>query len=288
MPIEMTEQDLALLNPAERAIMEADDEDDENELAALADDGDDEGDKSPAAKAVPAVKADNSPNDDGDDDGDQTLIFTAKTPADAVQLRLDNETRKEESFAKLMAGEIDPEEYQKVAKEVDAELFKLMQASITDAVTSELTQAQIQKVWNTEVRTSLKSAAAEGFDYKANDDLGKEWDGLVKIYGSEAQQRGMNDDGLKASKWALEEAHRTMKARHPELVIATPGAKPGAVRERARADLGTIPPNLRGAPVAASTSVGSEFSHMDGLTGAASEKAFARLTPEQQERWLDT
>ena len=284
LPDGITEADLALLNPAERAIMEGDDEeDDQDELEALASDDDDEG------KPAPAKKTDEPADDTSevDDDGD-ALVFAAKTPADAAEQRTTLEARKNESFAKLMAGEIEPEAYQKVESEVSAAMEKLLQASITDAVTSELTQAQLTKQWRSEIAVLIKTAAAEGMDYKADEKLAAEFDRLVKVYGTEAIEAGMDDAGLKASKWALQEAHRTMKARHPDLVKVNPNVPANTGKTRAKADLGAIPPNLRGAPVAAAASVGGEFAHMEGLVGADSEKAFARLTKDQQERWLDT
>lgn len=289
LPDGITEADLALLNPAERAIMESDDDEgDQDEMEALAgdDDADDADDATPAASkaASPAaVEAVESTTDD-----DDALTFTAKTPADAAAQRTALETRKNESFSQLMAGEIEPEAYQKVESEVSAAMEKLLQASITDAVTSELTQAQLTKQWRSEIAVLIKTAAAEGMDYKADEKLAAEFDRLVKVYGTEAIEAGMDDAGLKASKWALQEAHRTMKARHPDLVKVNPNAPANTGKTRARADLGAIPPNLRGAPVAAAASVGGEFAHMEGLIGADSEKAFARLTKDQQERWLDT
>ncbi|MFN5350889.1 MAG: hypothetical protein ACK5A0_15380 [Polaromonas sp.] len=283
----MTEQDLALLNPAERAIMEDGDDDDLDALAELAggDEDDDQPGNASGTKEQPAAKAD-ALNDA--DDADDALVFTAKTPADAAEQRSSLETRKSDSFEKLMAGEIEPEEYRKVESEVSAAMEKLLQASITDAVTNELSQAQVNKQWKSEVATVVKTAAAEGFDYKANDKLAAEFDRLVKVYGTEAAESGMDDTGLKASKWALQEAHRTMKARHPDLVKVNPNAPADRGNARVKADLGRLPPSLKGAPVAASAVVGGEFAHMEGLTGADSERAFARLTKEQQERWLDT
>lgn len=283
MPIEgMTEQDLALLNPAERAIMEADDGDDDLDPADPSDG--DEVKPAPAVKTDTALKAD-TPADEVNDDA---LVFTAKTPADAAAQRTALETRKNESFAKLMAGEIDPEEYQKVESEVSASMEKLLQATITDAVTNEISQAQRNKAWAAEVDSAIKSAVNDGINYRSDENLLKEFDQLIRSFSLRAEMAGMDDTGMKASKWALNEAHETMKLRHPDLVRIDPNAATGKAVPRAKADLGTIPPNLRGAPVAATASVGGEFAHMEGLTGADSEKAFARLTKEQQERWLDT
>jgi hypothetical protein len=58
------------------------------------------------------------------------------------------------------------------------------------------------------------------------------------------------------------------------------------VRKPAAADRSALPPTLAGVPAAADASVGSEFAHLDGLEGTALEKALARMTPDQQERYL--
>lgn len=277
MPIEgMTEQDLALLNPAERAIMEADDEDDLDAIEELAgDDKDDAPENAPESIAEPA------------DEPETQLKFTAETPEDAAEQKTALQTRKSDAFNQLMSGELEPAAYQAIESEISVELEKLLQASITDSVTTKFTRAQAEKAWDAEVTTMIKTAATEGLDYKANVDMANEFDGLIKVFANEATtMRGMPDNNLQASKWALAQAHATMKMRHPELVKVDPSAPAG--KARAKADLGAIPPSLKGAPIAAGASVGSEFSHMEGLVGAESEKAFARLTKDQQERWLDT
>lgn len=286
-----TEEDLAGLSVAERAILQTLDRDESTDEELVAIIGDDDDVKPAAAKVEPGLDAAGQPViADTDEDGDDTdagLQFTPQTPADADATRANLETRKSEAFQKLMDGEIEAGEYQKVEKEVSGELEKLLQASITDNVTFTLTQAQINKTWQGEVNAIVKSAAAEGLDYKGGD-LGSEFDGLIKAFASEAGTRGMTDEGLKASKWALAQAHTMMKVRHPGLIktpLAVPGAKP-VTKARAGADLSTIPPNLSAAPIAAGAAVADEFSHMEGLGGIALERAYARLSAEQQDRYM--
>lgn len=56
----------------------------------------------------------------------------------------------------------------------------------------------------------------DGIDYRG--DLAKrgELDALVKYYGEDAYKRGMSDDNLKASRWALEQAHGVMLSRYKQ------------------------------------------------------------------------
>lgn len=301
------EEDLKGLSAAERAIMQAGEPGDPDtaELEALASDDDDgagaEGadgagkDKAGAGKEGKDGKdgADGSDETDTDEEDDATdtgVTFTPQTPADADKTREALTTRKNEAFQKLMDGEIEPGEYQKVEKEVSGELEKLLQASITDNVTSTIEQSNKAKAWAAEVDTLVKTAKAEGLDYKGDEKLLTEFNRLVKVFGAEANEAGMSDEGLKASKWALKQAHETMQRRHgkaPAAGAAETGAdgkpKPGP---RGKADLSGIPPSLGKAPIAADANIADEFAHLEGLTGAALEKAVARMTPEQADRYL--
>lgn len=288
-----TEEDLRGLSAAERAILEADDEDgNEDELRALAEaeeGAEDSGGEAAEDSADDASAADEAGKDDDAEQEEEEpagpASFTPETPADAATTRETLETKKAEAFQKLMDGEIDAEAYRAIDKEVSAKLEDLLGAAITDRVTAKLTQAEMEKAWTSEVKGLYKAASAEGIDYAKNDEARKELDGLVRVFGAEAIQRGMNDDGLKASRWALKQAHEVMKMRHGK-PAAAPAAAPAANPKASRApDLSGLPPSLSKVPVAADQSITSEFAHLDSLTGAALERAVARLTPEQLERY---
>lgn len=290
-----TEEDLRGLSAAERAILEADDEDgSEDELRALAEeeveDAEDAGGKAAVVTAVAASSADEA-GKAGDAEPEEEepagpASFTPETPADAAQTREAMETKKAEAFQKLMDGEIDADAYRAIDKEVSAQLEDLLGAAITDRVTAKLTQAELEKSWKSEIKGLYKAASVEGIDYAKNEDARKELDGLVRVFGAEAIQRGMTDDGLKASKWALKQAHDVMKVRHGKPAAAPAAAPSPAPGKASRApDLSGLPPSLSKVPVAADQSITSEFAHLDSLTGAALERAVARLTPEQLERY---
>lgn len=300
------EEDLAGLSAAERAIMQAGEpgDPDIDELDALAgeevDDGDDGkgaagadgADKGKAAAGKEGADGAGGADADEEDDGTDTgVTFERQTPEDAEKTREALVTRKDEAFTKLMDGEIDAAEYKKVEKEVDGELGKLLQASITDNVTSTIEQSNKAKAWAAEVDTLVKTAKSEGLDYKGDDKLLTEFNRLVRVFGAEATEAGMSDDGLKASKWALKQAHETMQRRHSKAPAAGDGKDPAGDgkergKPRGKPDLSGIPPSLGKAPIAADANIADEFAHLEGLTGAALEKAVARLTPEQADRYL--
>lgn len=95
---------------------------------------------------------------------------------------------------------------------------------------AELEQAQLVKAWQSEVSTLIEKAAAEGLNYQ-DTKLRKEFDGLIRAFATEASQRGMSDEGLEASKWALQRAHETMKKRY---------VKPSTIAEKKKPTTGAI------------------------------------------------
>lgn len=328
LPDGYTEDDLKGLSESEKKILMGDgEEDDENALEELAggadeeegdegegsgkgdkdgeeDEGDDAAGKDDKGgkgtdtgagkdgaegKGKPAGKAADAVEDDEDDD--TGLKFEALTPKDAEEQRTKLQTEKDEAFDKLMAGEIEPEAYRKTEKRVNDALQELLTATITDSVTSTLTQAQVKQQWDGAVKQVVKAAKEAGLDYKADKDLQAEFDGMVRVYGGIAATKGMTDEnGLKASKWALQQAHETMMTKHGKTAAADAGDGKGKGKESKAgkaADLSGIPPSLRGAPQAATATGGDdEFAHIDALKGIDKEKALAKLTPEQQDRYL--
>jgi hypothetical protein len=63
--------------------------------------------------------------------------------------------------------------------------------------------------------------------------------------------------------------------------------KKDATNVRGRVDPTEMPPTLRNVPIAATGAVNAdEFAHMRNLGGLELEKAHARLTPDQRDRWM--
>lgn len=69
--------------------------------------------------------------------------------------------------------------------------------------------------WDSAVANAIAVAkATDNLDYRGNADLSKELDALVRTFAQEATNSGMTDEGLVASKWALEQALSVMRTRH--------------------------------------------------------------------------
>jgi hypothetical protein len=166
-----------------------------------------------------------------------TRIYTAEPPADAeAQLEAAKnakaEAKKEdaESLRKLHDGEINFEEYSAIkAKADDAieaanETISSVKMAINNAqIALDMAKQQRNASWQAESAEMTKASKAEGFDYMAQPELLKELNGLLKGFSLEAEERGLSDDnGLEASRYALQQAHALMKARHPELLMTKP------------------------------------------------------------------
>ncbi len=58
-----------------------------------------------------------------------------------------------------------------------------------------------------------RAKAMDGIDYRVDKEKRAQFDVVVRYYGNKASEKGMTDEGLKASRWALEQAHSVMAAR---------------------------------------------------------------------------
>jgi len=223
-----TEADLASLTPDELSALESDSGDNEEELTAIANEG-----ETPAVASAEGAATAAEPETAPD-----TRTYIAAAPADAAAqldaLKAAKATAKTEDKAalkQLMDGEIDFDAYEAIkTKSDDAidvandSITELNKAAAKAEISSEMTAQETARTWGNEVNTLITSAKAEGLDYKGNEALNKELNGLVRAFGQEATEQGMTDDGLKASKWALAQAHEVMKMRHADLVTVKPTA----------------------------------------------------------------
>lgn len=92
-----------------------------------------------------------------------------------------------------------------------------------------------------------------------------------------------NED--KTGIWFLKEADRLTRE---DLGIKPVAAAPAAPAKPARGvDRSAIPPTLSRVPPSADSAIsGDEFSHLGSLDGAALEKAIAKMSPEELDRYL--
>lgn len=307
-----TAEELADLTPDEIAALEnehlAGNPGDAADLAELAGEGAEGGDaagtEGKAEGEHGAAGAAEGATETAEEPGDAPA-YVANAPQDAeAQIKAQRDaiqtakTAEKEALKKLHDGEIDFEEYDKIRNTSDTaieaaneKLLELNLAINRAQVAEEMTQQQLSRAWKGEVAELMKAAATEGLDYKGNAELNKELNGLVRAFGMEATERGMTDEGLKASKWALQQAHATMKLRHPELVKAAPapaaGAKPGEAAGKPadgkRHNLATLASMPNADRPLGDTDDIAKFGQLEG---EELEKAIAGMSPAQVEKLM--
>lgn len=307
-----TAEDLEALTPDEIEALEnehlAGNPADAAELAELAGEGAEGGDaagtEGKAEGEQGAAGAAEGTTEAAEEPGDAPA-YVANAPQDAeAQIKAQRDaiqaakTAEKDALKKLHDGEIDFEEYDQIRNTSDAavdaaneKLLELNLALNRAQVAEEMTQQQLARAWKGEVSELMKAAATEGLDYKGNAELNKELNGLVRAFGMEATERGMTDEGLKASKWALQQAHATMKLRHPELVKAAPapaaGTKPneaaGKPADGKRHNLATLASMPNADRPLGDTDDIAKFGQLEG---EELEKAIAGMSPAQVEKLM--
>lgn len=307
-----TAEDLEALTPDEIEALEnehlAGNPADAAELAELAGEGAEGGDaagtEGKAEGEQGAAGAAEGTTEAAEETGDAPA-YVANAPQDAeAQIKAQRDaiqaakTAEKDALKKLHDGEIDFEEYDQIRNTSDAavdaaneKLLELNLALNRAQVAEEMTQQQLARAWKGEVSELMKAAATEGLDYKGNAELNKELNGLVRAFGMEATERGMTDEGLKASKWALQQAHANMKLRHPELVKAAPapaaGAKPGEAAGKPadgkRHNLATLASMPNADRPLGDTDDIAKFGQLEGED---LEKAIAGMSPAQVEKLM--
>ena len=296
-----TKEELATLTPEELSALELEngDEDILNELAGNDDQTNDEsasGDEAAkasadasaskeSAKAADDASTDNVDNSEDQSQGDAIKpIYQAESVADSSSERTVLLTQKNEAFAKLLDGEITAAEYSTIENDVFEKIRAIDSAEVKAQVANEMTQQQMVREWEKEVNTLVASAKKEGLDYAGNQELNAEFDTLIRVFSNEAAQKGMSDEGLKASKWALAQAHSVMKARHGIVAPTQKTQDPAPAAEKApRHNLQT----LSGLPNADRAQVDNDtISRLGGLAGEELEMAMATMSEKDVNRLM--
>ncbi|MBO9680948.1 MAG: hypothetical protein J7556_22205 [Acidovorax sp.] len=309
-----SEEDLRGLSAAERESLLAVDDDDEDvaaelgagaaHAAATASDGpgearearsDDGGEPDPDAEAGgagAAGPADGQPQGGAASEEDDLPPVEPRraTPEDVSEQRRTLRAERAGALQQLLEGEITQDEFQEVEARVQDGLDALVRAEATDAARSQLQYDHMMAEYQGELRAARRELKEAGIDLEAE---GLAFDRAVRLFAQDAGERGLADQpgNLAASKAALRDAvdlvlRRAGKAGAASAAAAAP-APAAPARRPAPADRSKLPPTLAAVPAAADASVTSEFAHLQGLEGPALERALARLTPEQQDRYLD-
>lgn len=195
-----------------------------------------------------------------------------------------------ETDRKWSEGEIPTEEknaaFQKYLDERDA-----LRSANDRYVNHQLQMKQAsEQRWEWEQNTFKAQALSDtGIDYTNDVKMNRAWNTWVQ------HLAGQPENAQKSGMWFLEQAHKKVMV---EFDIAPKAASAGTKPPAAAAPkpdttrqpkLDNIPPTLGKLPVAEEGDTGkTEFAHMDGLEGTAYEVALARMSPEQQERYLNS
>jgi hypothetical protein len=207
--------------------------------------------------------------------------YSAEVPADAKEQITTLKNEESASFKKLMDGEIDADEYKLVKDRTEAAIddlkTKAMAASIFEQANAQAAEQAARAEWSKAESAAFNSFKTEGLDYKGKPALLAAYNTNLRALG--ADPKNENRD----APWFLAEAHRLTK----DDLGFTPAAKKVAPTPRNGVDPSEMPPTLRSVPVAATGAVNAdEFAHMRNLEGLELERAHARLTNDQRDRWM--
>lgn len=237
-----------------------------------------------AASEQVEKEADTSTTEETKDDGKAFVPqYAVEVPADAAEQIKALKAEDAEAFKKLIAGEMEPDAYQAIKDRTEAAIddlkTKAMTAAIFQQANAQATEQAAAQEWKRAENAAMNTFKAEGIDYRGKPALLAAYNTTLKALADDA--KNANRD----APWFLAEAHRLTKAELGIVTAPKPTPKPGD-RRNPLADV-EIPPTLRGAPAAATSAIDTdEFSHMRGLGGIELERAVAKLTPDQLDRYL--
>ncbi len=235
------------------------------------------------AAAKPAVAGNESKDAAAEPPEPVALVpqFKVDVPADAKEQIATLKGEEKAAFKRMMDGEIDADEYQVVRERTEAAADELktkaLTASIFEQANQQTAEQTAQAQWNAAETAAFNEFTAEGLDYRAKP-------ALLAAYNHSLQALGKDPKNEKRdAPWFLAEAHRITK----DALGIAPTAKKVDRDSRSVVDLSDLPPTLRSVPIAATGAVNSdEFAHMRNLEGLELERAHARLTNDQRDRWM--
>lgn len=275
------DQSLAGLSPEELAALNEDDgagnDVDADALRAVAGDDEEDQDAGAAGGNDEGVDAEDAADDALEDEAEAVSDFVPRQSVDAVEnfeaKMVEIKEAKAELREQLNNGDIDLDQYEAKKDEIaDVETaLRIKQAAAENAARqNEHLDAERWK-WEQEQFFGDKRNAM----YK---------DKIVMAALNAAVIDLANDPKHANQKgtFFLNEADKIVRERFN---MGNPQSKDGGKQER-RPDLSKIPKTLSNLPAAASDNDdGGEFAHLDKLSGMDLERALAKLSPEQAERY---
>lgn len=201
--------------------------------------------------------------------------------------------------SQFKAGDVELDEFNTKQQDIQTRREALLKAQIKAEVSSEFNAQSGEREWEQQVSSFMRDAKrVNGIDYMKGEievdgkkiSLNAELDRMVKAL---ANDEGYADkDGM----FFLTEADAIIRARYgigkkaagetAAEKTAREQAEKEAVKKRT-VNLKSVPRTMGGLPNAVSgdDDLAGEFAHLDKLDGLELEKAVAKMTPDQQDRW---
>lgn len=233
------------------------------------------------------VKADKGKDDDGSPPA-VPETFTPQYRAEAVENydeKMEGLTEKKTALkTQYDDGDITISELLEGRDEIEKEARTLENQQTKAEMAQEQSHQAGEQRWQWEIDRFFASEANSA--YKDNPMLESALDTAVKTLSTD---EGNKD---KSMAWYLEEADRKVRALFNNAAEPTPPKdkdnKPNPDKETGKKpSLGKIPPNLGDLPAADIVDTGGdEFAKLDKLSGIPLEQALAKLTPEEEARYL--
>lgn len=245
-----------------------------------------------SAAAPPETQAATAPVEEADEPTTAPAAFvpqySAEVPADAAQQIAALKAEERAAFAKLMDGEsdMDTDIYAAIRERTDAAIdalkVKVLTASIFQQANEQAQEQRDREEWEATKVQVFEKFKEDGLDYSD-----PKRPGLMAAYNHHLKALGSDPaNERKTGEWFLKEADRLTRE---DLGIKPTAAAPAAPAKPARGvDRSAIPPTLSRVPPSADSAIsGDEFSHLGSLDGAALEKAIAKMSPEELDRYLN-
>jgi hypothetical protein len=280
-----TEQELAGLGPEERAALDADmDSDDKASLNPREEFDDDpeeeedllegEAEKTPAVAAgKPAEQAEE------EDSGERRIVLDVPK----VEVTPEYKAALADLDTKFTEGELTLTDYNTAR---DALVQDHMTKVVSANVTAEINQQVETKTWQANVKDFLDDP--KHTIYKTDPILYNTLNEQIKALAADSA------NSEKTDRWILNEAHAQVAARF-KTGEEVPRPKPKDPKKEAiearRPNLASVPKTLSDVPAAAGMEGDNEFASLEQLEkkdSAAYERALARMTPDQERRFLGT
>jgi hypothetical protein len=181
-------------------------------------------------------------------------------------------------------GDIDFEEYQAATDQLADRRDALTSLRTKAEISREMQEQSAEQEWQWTIRRFVaKTAREEKIDYQSDEAKRNDLDAFVKVLAANPANAKKDGD------WFLNEAHRRVKALHgiaeTPAQKSSPPSKPDAPVSR-RPRLEAVPKTLASVPGSDGPGdIGDEFADIDKLDGVALERAIARMSPQQREKY---